>query len=223
MHAAMKFLQIWRGAPASPAAKSSNGRHNDYQKDIKTECQDIHFNTSRSHFDQSYHLEDQCKYWGAGEKNSYLDILSHATCQTLPSAHQQGNADGVIFTDLKKSYSTKSYRIPHPQLLKHFILLPPLFLLVLYSCQALSAHIGCSQSPHTRPSNPSQFCMDLLLQLLALASSALAAAIGPRTPASAGCTVAIPATCPADASPNIDPSFPGYAIELASVVEYATG
>lgn len=65
------------------------------------------------------------------------------------------------------------------------------------------------------------YIMDKLLQLVTLASPAIAAVIGRQateTPA-----IAASASCPTDASPIIDPSFPGYAFELASVVEYATG
>ena len=65
-----------------------------------------------------------------------------------------------------------------------------------------------------------------ILQLLTLASPVLGATIGCNKASSrdsSSVSVSVPAACPTDASPIVDPSFPGYAIEVASVVEYATG
>ncbi|KAL9056883.1 MAG: hypothetical protein Q9162_002654 [Coniocarpon cinnabarinum] len=62
--------------------------------------------------------------------------------------------------------------------------------------------------------------MTRLLQLASLVSPAAAAAVLARQAASSP-SVAVPPSAPSSASPNIDPSFQGFAIEVASVVEYA--
>ena len=63
--------------------------------------------------------------------------------------------------------------------------------------------------------------MNKLLRFVALVAHSSAAAIGRQ--ATVTPSIVVPSAAPTDASPVVDRSFPGFAFEIASVVQYATG
>lgn len=132
---------------------------------------------------------------------------------------------GVILANLNKFSLVKVYKFCPYYLIRLLLVFSILICAFVSSHQSLVEWTKelCRQTPRAQAVIES--LMANLLYLFTLATPAVAAFIGQRAPLADTTTptISVPSSLPTDASRNIDPSFPGYAFEIASLVEYATG
>lgn len=215
---------------AADAAAASPGQH--HLDDGHDDC--VYFKT---HYTRSSHLaasKQQSRPRGPPQQQQHaplrfpkVDRYPETTFvgRSFPGLQWCINSydDGVIFTFGEKHTPMNLYISRQPRLYRLLLFSSVLICIIILYWQK---NWQSEEEQVTRRISPIpnfyQLPMAGILRLLALASPALSAVIGSRADAS-NPAISVPASPPTNASPNVDPSFPGFAFELASVVEYAQG
>ena len=133
-------------------------------------------------------------------------------------------SDGVIFADSQQLYHGSLRETDHRDPFTTYLLGLVIILIVVTSASISQTPVYWPPALHSTVAivrTAAQLIMGKLMHLVALAMPAASGVIQRQTQPNP--SLAVPAAVPSDASPNIDLSFPGFAFELASVVEYAQG